>query len=121
MNCDIERSVKISAMTTVVMTLIIMFYVGIDNFKNKMTPSKILLFVCVLFVIGTSMDYFNQCYLSCNDMKSSIIYSIFTVSLIYMFYSLFINNIPLNTNSIAIYSVNVLLLTFLHKLTCNMV
>jgi hypothetical protein len=120
MICNINRSINVGLLTTVVMSVIMILWIGIDNIKNSsITIPQVVLLVAVLFVISTSMDYFNQCYTVCDNMKSSIIYGIFVVSLIYLFYSLFITPIKLNMNNGVIILVNVLLLGLLHNVTCR--
>jgi hypothetical protein len=120
MNCNINRSISVGLLTTVVMAVIIILWVGIENIKNSsITLSQVFLLVTVLFVISTSMDYFNQCYTVCDNMKSSLVYGVFVVALIYLFYSLFITPIKLNMNNGILIIVNVLLLSLLHNVTCR--
>ena len=87
--------------------------------KNNINASTILLIVAVLFVISTSMDYFNQCYTICNDFKSSLTYGTFTVAIIYAFYSLFIKLIPINWENITLFIINVFIISLLHNVTCK--
>ena len=120
MNCNINRSISVGLLTTVVMAVIIILWVGIENIKNSsITLSQVFLLVTVLFVISTSMDYFNQCYTVCDNMKSSLVYGVFVVALIYLFYSLFITPIRLNMNNGITIIVNILLLSVLHNVTCK--
>jgi hypothetical protein len=120
MVCDINRSISIGILTSVVMAVIILFWIGIDNIKkSNINIVNIIFFVCVLFVICTSMDYFNQCYTSCDNIKSSIIYSLFAVTMIYLFYSLYVNQIQLNVNNMLMYGSNVVLIGLLHYFTCQ--
>ncbi len=120
MICNINRSINVGLLTTVVMAVIIILWVGIENIKKSLiTIPQVFLLVTVLFVISTSMDYFNQCYTKCDDMKSSVVYGIFVVALIYLFYSLFITPIRLNMHNGMIIMVNVLLLSVLHNVTCR--
>ena len=120
MFCNINRSINVGLLTTVVMAVIIILWVGIENIKNSsITIPQVVLLVAVLFVISTSMDYFNQCYTVCDNMKSSLVYGVFVVALIYLFYSLFITPIKLNMNNAIIIMVNVLLLSLLHNVTCK--
>jgi ABC-type uncharacterized transport system permease subunit len=120
MNCNINRSINVGLLTTVVMSVIMVLWIGIENIKNSsITIPQVVLLVAVLFVISTSMDYFNQCYTLCDNMKSSLIYGVFVVALIYLFYSLFITPIKLNINNGVIVLVNVILLGMLHNVTCK--
>jgi hypothetical protein len=121
MVCDINRSISVGILTTVVMSVIIILWIGYDTIRNSpITSSQIFLLVALLFVISTSMDYFNQCYTTCDDTKSSIMYGVFTVSIIYVFYSLFIRKIEFNNNNIVLFAVNTLILALLHNVTCKM-
>jgi len=121
MVCDINRSISVGILTTIVMSVVLILWIGYDNIKNSpITSSQILLLVAVLFVISTSMDYFNQCYTTCDDTKSSILYGVFTVSLIYVFYSLFIRKIDFNNNNVGLFIINALILALLHNVTCKM-
>jgi hypothetical protein len=120
MICNINRSINVGLLTTVVMSIIMILWIGIDNIKNGSTTiPQVVLLVAVLFVISTSMDYFNQCYTVCDNMKSSFIYGAFVVALIYLFYSLFITPIKLNMNNGVIVLVNIILLGLLHNVTCR--
>jgi hypothetical protein len=120
MVCDINRSISIGILTTVVMAVIILFWIGIENIKNSnVNIVNIIFFVCVLFVISTSMDYFNQCYTTCDDIKSSVLYSLFAVTMIYLFYSLFVNPFQLTANNMVMYGSNVVLIGLLHYFTCQ--
>ena len=120
MVCDINRSVSIGILTTIVMFVILILWIGIDTLKkNNINASTILLIVAVLFVISTSMDYFNQCYTICNDFKSSLTYGTFTVAIIYAFYSLFIKLIPINWENITLFIINVFIISLLHNVTCK--
>lgn len=120
MVCDINRSISIGILTTVVMAVIILFWIGIDNIKkSNINIVNVIFFVCVLFVISTSMDYYNQCYTSCDNIKSSLIYSIFSVTMIYLFYSLFVNPFHLTTNNMVMYGSNIVIIGLLHYFTCQ--
>jgi hypothetical protein len=122
MVCDINRSISIGILTTVVMSVILILWVGYDNIKNSnINASQILLLVALLFVIGTSMDYFNQCYTTCNNSKTSLAYGLFTVSMIYIFYSLFIKRVELTGGNLGLFVINVLIISLLHNVTCSMV
>jgi hypothetical protein len=120
MVCDINRSISIGILTTIVMAVIILFWIGIENIKNSnVNIINIIFFVCVLFVISTSMDYFNQCYTTCDNVKSSILYSVFAVTMIYLFYSLFVNPFQLTTNNMLMYGSNIVIIGLLHYFTCQ--
>ncbi len=120
MICNINRSINVGLLTTVVMSIIMILWIGIENIKNSsITIPQVVLLVAVLFVISTSMDYFNQCYTVCDNMKSSLVYGLFVVAIIYLFYSLFIIPIKLNMSNGIIVLVNVLLLSVLHNVTCR--
>ncbi len=120
MICNINRSINVGLLTTVVMSVIMVLWIGIDNIKkSSITIPHVVLLVTVLFVISTSMDYFNQCYTVCDNIKSSLIYGVFVVCLIYLFYSLFITPIKLNMHNGIVVLVNALLLGLLHNVTCR--
>lgn len=121
MSCDINRSITVGMLTTVVMAVILLLWIGYDRIRNSnINASQVFLLVTLLFVIGTSMDYFNQCYTVCNDTKSSLTYGAFTVTIIYAFYSLFIRRIEVNENNIGLFVLNVLIISLLHNVTCKM-
>jgi cellobiose-specific phosphotransferase system component IIC len=121
MVCDINRSITVGMLTTVVMSVILVLWIGYDRIKNSnMNASQIFLLVALLMVIGTSMDYFNQCYTVCDDLKSSLTYGAFTVAIIYAFYSLFIRRIEVNSNNIGLFVLNILIISLLHNVTCKM-
>ncbi len=121
MNCNINRSINVGLLTTVVMAVIIMLWVGIDNIKrSSLKIQHIVLLVAILLVISVSMDYFNQCYTVCDNMKSSLMYGAFVVGLIYLFYSIFFQPIPLSMNNGLIIGINVILLSMLHNITCRL-
>jgi hypothetical protein len=120
MNCNINRSINVGLLTTVVMAVIIMLWIGIDNIKrSSLKIQHVVLLVSVLLVISVSMDYFNQCYTVCDNMKSSLTYGVFVVGLIYLFYSLFFEPISINMNNGLIIFVNIVLLSMLHNVTCR--
>jgi cellobiose-specific phosphotransferase system component IIC len=121
MVCDLNRSITVGMLTTVVMAVILILWIGYDNVRNStVTASQILLLVAILFVISTSMDYFNQCYTVCDNVASSLTYGLFTVAIIYAFYSLFIHRINFNTGNIGLFLLNVLIISLLHNVTCKM-
>ena len=121
MGCDINRSITVGMLTTVVMSVILVLWIGYDRIRNSnINASHIFLLVALLFVIGTSMDYFNQCYTVCDDVKSSLSYGVFTVAIIYAFYSLFIRRIEANGNNLGLFVLNVLIISLLHNVTCKL-
>ena len=46
-------------------------------------------------------------------------YGVFTVALIYLFFSLFVQRIPITEQTVVVFIINVLILAGLHSLTCN--
>ena len=121
MGCDINRSITVGMLTTVVMSVILVLWIGYDRIRNSnINASHIFLLVALLFVIGTSMDYFNQCYTVCDDVKSSLSYGVFTVAIIYAFYSLFIRRIEANGHNLGLFVLNVLIISLLHNVTCKL-
>jgi len=81
--------------------------------------TKLLFLFVVFFVIATSMDYFNYCYTTCANIQSSITYGVFTMAMIYLFFSLFVGKVLLNKQNIISILVNIGLLTGLHYLLCD--
>ncbi len=65
------------------------------------------------------MDYFNYCFTKCNNIKSSVTYALFTVGLIYLFFTLFVGK--LQTNKAQLYAIifNIVILTGLHYFLCD--
>ena len=116
MSCNINRSINVGFLSSAIIALIGYFFMG-DLKKLDMT--KLLFLFVVFFVIATSMDYFNYCYTKCNDVKSSISYGVFTVALIYLFFSIFVGRIEFTSVHLATIGGNVLLLTILHYYLCN--
>lgn len=120
MTCDINSSINMGILTTIVMAVILVLWIGYDRIKySNINSSQIFLLVSILFVISTSMDYFNKCYTICDNFKSSLIYGSFTVSIIYAFYSLFIQRIELNYNNSSLFVLNILIISLLHNVTCK--
>ena len=79
----------------------------------------ILLLFLVLWVIGTSMDYFDQCYTACSNIKSSIKYGIFVVTLIYLLFVVFVDTINFSMKNLVVYLLNVVIISGLHYTTCE--
>lgn len=116
MSCDLNRSISVGFLTSIIISLISYFNIKV---VRELDTTKLLFLFVVFFVIATSMDYFNYCRTKCNNLGSSLIYGIFTVSLIYIFYGLFVKDLNLNNNFIILISGNVILLTILHYILCN--
>ena len=120
MTCNLNRSITVGVLTALVMTLIIFLWIGPDKMQEmNLTTGNIVLLIAVLFVISVAIDVFNQCYTKCNSVASSLAYGVFTVALIYLFFSLFVQQIPLNEQTVIIFIINSLILAGLHSLTCN--
>jgi ABC-type iron transport system FetAB permease component len=115
MSCNINRSINVGFISAIVLALV--SYLFLPYVKNLDNTKLLFLFV-VFFVIATSMDYFNYCYTKCYDIKSSIKYGIFTVALIYLFYSLFVG-VKLDKNYLIPIGGNIIFLTVLHYFLCN--
>ena len=116
MSCDLNRSINVGFLTSIVISTISYFY--IPNVKSLDSTKLLFLFV-VFFVIGTSMDYFNYCKTKCADPKSSLTYGVFTVALIYLFYGLFIKNLEINKEFGIAFGGNVIFLSILHYFLCD--
>ncbi len=116
MLCDLNRSITVGFLTSLVILAISYFI--IPNIKTLDTTKLMFLFV-VFFVIATSMDYFNYCKTKCADVKSSITYGVFTVAIVYAFYGLFVRDLKLNNTLVVSMGGNVILLTILHYLLCD--
>jgi hypothetical protein len=119
MNCNLNRSMSIGFVTMLIMGIIILIWLNLQDSTITYTGSNILLFAAVLFIIGTSMDYFNQCYTTCRNAGSSITFGIFTIALIYLFFSIFISQIEINSNFIIAFIINVLIISGIHYITCE--
>jgi hypothetical protein len=116
MSCNLNRSIQVGFLTSIIISLI--SYFGIKDIKN-LDPIKLLFLFVVFFIIATMMDYFNFCKTKCNNVGSSLMYGVFTVSLIYVFYGLFVQNLYLNSNFVITYSGNVIFLSILHYFLCG--
>ena len=99
--CDINKSITVGFYSSII--LMIMTYIIVPQLKS-LDYTKLLFLFVVFFVISTSMDYFNYCYTECKSVTSSLKYGLFTVSLIYLFITLFLkpldNTILMNNNEI---------------------
>jgi len=118
--CDKSRSIAVGFMTALVMGLILLLWFGLDVIRQTMIKrSDILLLFVLLWVIGASMDYFNQCYTVCSSLKSSIKYGVFVVTLIYLIFVIFVGSIELSMKNLFVYLTNVVIITALHTITCE--
>jgi len=118
--CDKSRSIAVGFMTALVMGLILLLWFGLDVIRQtSIKRSDILLLFVLLWVIGASMDYFNQCYTVCSSLKSSIKYGVFVVTLIYLIFVIFVGSIELSMKNLFVYLTNVVIITALHTITCE--
>lgn len=116
MSCNLNRSISVGFITSIIISII--SYFNIQGIKNLDTTKLLFLFV-VFFVIATSMDYFNYCKTKCKNIGSSITYGVFTVSLIYVFYALFVRDLHLNERFAVTFTGNVVFLSILHYFLCD--
>jgi hypothetical protein len=116
MSCNLNRSISVGFLTSIIISII--SYFNIQGIKNLDTTKLLFLFV-VFFVIATSMDYFNYCKTKCKSIGSSITYGVFTVSLIYVFYALFVRDLHLNERFVVTFTGNVVFLSILHYFLCD--
>ena len=116
MACDMNRSINVGFLSSMVIYLIA--YFAIPEMKLLDTTKLLFLFV-VFFVKGTSMDYFNYCYTECANIKSSLTYGTFTIGLIYLFFSLFVGGNVINKYTAIPVLVNIGLLSALHYFLCD--
>ncbi len=116
MYCDLRRSIHVGLLSSFVLSLI--SYLLLPHLK-KLDKTKLLFLFVVFFVIATSMDYFNYCFTKCKNVKSSITYGVFTVGLIYVFFTLFVGK--LESASAYLYPVvfNVAILSGIHYFLCD--
>jgi len=118
--CDKSRSIAVGFMTALVMGLVILLWFGMDIIKHtSIKRSDILLLFVLLWVIGASMDYFDQCYTVCSNLKSSIKYGVFVVTLIYLLFVVFVDSIQISMKNIISYLLNIVIITGLHNITCK--
>lgn len=118
--CDNSRSIAVGFMTALVMGLILLLWFGLDVIRQtSIKRSDILLLFVLLWVIGASMDYFDQCYTICSNLKSSIKYGVFVVTLIYLLFVVFVDTINLSMNNLIVYLLNVVIITGLHHISCE--
>ena len=116
MICDFNRSINIGLISTVL--LVLMSYLLMPTVRNLDNIKLLFLFV-VIFVISTTIDYFNYCYTKCNSVESSVKYSAFTMVLIYLFFMTYIDDMVINKDTVIVSGINLLLLTLLHYWTCD--
>lgn len=118
--CDKSRSIAVGFMTALVMGLVMLLWFGLDVIKQTMiSKMDILLLFLILWVIGTSMDYFDQCYTVCSNLKSSIKYGVFVVTLVYLLFVSFIDTINMTVNNLIVYLLNIVIITGLHYISCE--
>ena len=116
MNCNINKSISIGFFSALILMLIV--YIILPQIQT-LDLTKILFLFVVFFVIATSLDYFNYCYTRCKSIGSSIKYSLFTVALIYLFITLFLDKKKLGDNETISIGLNIALLTALHYYLCD--
>ena len=118
--CDKSRSIAVGFMTALVMSLILLLWLGVDVIRyTSIKRSNILLLFVLLWVVGASMDYFNQCYTVCSRLSSSIKYGVFVVTLIYLIFVIFVGSIELSMKNLIVYLTNIVIITALHTITCD--
>jgi uncharacterized membrane protein YwaF len=118
--CDKARSLAVGFMTALVMGLVLLLWFGVDVIRQTMiSRSDILLIFVLLWAIGSSMDYFDQCYTECTNLRSSVKYGTFVVALIYLVFVLFIGDIQLSMRNLVAFLLNVVIITGLHYVSCE--
>ena len=118
--CDKSRSIAVGFMTALVMGLILLLWFGLDVIRQtSIKRSDILLLFVLLWVIGASMDYFDQCYTVCSNLKSSIKYGVFVVTLIYLLFVVFVDSVELSMKNLIVYLLNIVIITGLHHVSCE--
>jgi hypothetical protein len=118
--CDKSRSIAIGFLTALVMGLVLLLWFGLDIIKKTMiTRMDLLLFFLVLWVIGSSMDYYNQCFTKCSSVISSVKYGVFVVALIYLLFVVFVGTIDINIKNIFAFLVNIVIISGLHYISCD--
>ncbi len=116
MSCNLERSINVGFLSSVIISTLTYFNVpGVSQLNN----TKILFLFVVFFVISTSMDHFNYCFTKCKNIQSSLTYGIFTVSLMYLFFYLFVGTIDINNQVLMSIGGNIIFLTLLHYFLCD--
>ncbi len=116
MSCNLNRSINVGFLTSVIISTL--SYFCISSVKSLNSTKLLFLFV-VFFVIATSMDYFNYCKTICGNVTSSITYGVFTVTLMYAFYGLFVKDLRITKELGIALGGNIVLLSVLHYYLCN--
>ena len=122
--CDKSRSIAVGFMTALIMGLILLLWFGLDVIRQTtIKRSDILLLFVLLWFIGTSMDYFDQCYTVCSNLKSSIKYGVFVVTLIYLLFVIFVDSVEISMlfemKNLIVYLLNIVIITGLHHISCD--
>lgn len=118
--CDKSRSIAVGFMTALVMGLVLLLWFGLDVIRQtSIKRTDILLLFVLLWVIGASMDYFDQCYTVCSNLKSSIKYGVFVVTLIYLLFVVFVDSVELSMKNLIVYLLNIVIITGLHHISCE--
>ena len=118
--CDKSRSIAIGFMTALVMGLVLLLWFGVDIIRHtSIKRTDILLLFVLLWVVGASMDYFDQCYTVCSNLKLSIKYGVFVVTLIYLLFVVFVDSIELSMKNLIVYLLNIVIITGLHTISCE--
>jgi hypothetical protein len=122
--CDKSRSIAVGFMTALVMGLILLLWFGVDVIRQTtIKRTDIFVLFVLLWFIGASMDYFNQCYTVCSNLKSSVKYGIFVVTLIYLLFIIFVDSVQISMlfemKNFIVYLLNITIITGLHYVTCE--
>ena len=118
--CDKSRSIAIGFMTALVMGIILLLWFGVDIIRHtSIKRLDILLLFVLLWVVGASMDYFDQCYTVCSSLKSSIKYGVFVVTLIYLLFVVFVDSVEISMKNFIVYLLNIVIITGLHSISCG--
>jgi hypothetical protein len=118
--CNKSRSIAVGFMTALVMGLVLLLWFGMDIIRHtSVKRTDILLLFVLLWVVGASMDYFDQCYTVCSNLKSSIKYGVFVVTLIYLLFVVFVDSIELSMKNLIVYLLNIVIITGLHHVSCE--
>jgi hypothetical protein len=119
MNCNLNRSMAVGFVTMLIMGIIILIWLNMRDSSITYSAGNILLFAAVLFIIGSAMDYFNQCYTTCKNFGSSLTFGAFTVAIIYLFFGLFVANLEFDMNLVVAFILNALIIGGIHYVTCD--
>jgi hypothetical protein len=119
--CDKSRSIAVGFMTALVMGLVLLLWFGLDVIRQTMvTRTDIVLLFVLLWLIGGSMDYYNQCYTVCSNITSSVKYGVFVVALIYLLFVLFVGTINISMKNSVVFLLNIVVISGLHYVSCDM-